>query len=138
VLPIGALTRESQALAPKPIEPQLLPQFGEQPAAAPLPRAVQLKIPQAHLHAVGRARGQSALRGKEFELGRPPALLIKDFNGANPLLFLAVVDLPEIKHRVLHDAPGAAAPVFHQRPVIVWLAVFEASGAAQKHDACRL
>ena len=53
----------------------------------------------------------------------------------DPLLLLAVVDLAEIKDGVLDDPPALAAAVFHQRPIIMLLAVLPTFGAAQKHNS---
>src|ERR1043166_4640232 len=48
---------------------------------------------------------------------------------------LAVVDLSKIKHLPLNHAAVMNAPVFHNRPCAMFLAVLAANLGAQKHDA---
>jgi len=54
---------------------------------------------------------------------------------ASCCFMLAVVDLAEIQHLALHYLPGHAAAVLNNIPVPMFVAVFEASVEAQKHDA---
>src|SRR5687768_16036349 len=98
MLPVGALPRKAESFAPELIESELLPDLGEQPASTPLPRPVQRKIPQPHLDSVGRGLRQRELRGEELELPCFTPIFVKDFDGSNPLLLLAVVDLSQIQH----------------------------------------
>jgi hypothetical protein len=61
-------------------------------------------------------------------------VLIEDLDGPNPLLSLAVINFYQIQNRLLDNAIGTAAPIFHNRPVVMLLAVFPSGRAAQKHD----
>jgi hypothetical protein len=51
-------------------------------------------------------------------------VLIEDLNGPYPLLSLAVINLSQIKNRLLDNAIASATPIFYNRPVVVLLAVF--------------
>ena len=119
MLPVGALARATQPRSPKLFEPQFFPQFSEQPASAPLPRAVQLKVPEPHLHPIGRGLRQRALVGEKLHLRQSTAIFVENLNCPNPLRALAVVNLPQVKHRLLHDALAPATPVLNNRPVSV-------------------
>jgi hypothetical protein len=51
------------------------------------------------------------LCGKEFKLLHCPGVLVKDLNGPNPLLSLAVINLSQIQHRLLNHAIGSVTPI---------------------------
>jgi hypothetical protein len=95
---------------------------------------VQFKLPQPHLHSVGRCLRQRALGGEELDLLQGPAIFVEHLNGPNPLRALAVVDLTQIKHRLLHDLLAPTTPILHDRPISVLLAVFPPPCASQKHN----
>jgi hypothetical protein len=84
---------------------------------------VQLKVPQSHLHPIGRGLRQRALGGEKLDVLQSTTIFVENLNGPNPLRALAVVDLPQVKHRLLHDALAPATPVLNNRPVSVLLAV---------------
>ena len=98
---------------------------------------MQLKVAQPYLNTSEQTLGQRTLRGEELQLLGAATVFIEDLDDADPLLFLAIVDLAEIEHGVLHDPMALAPAVFHQRPIVVLLAVFESFGAAQEHDSYR-
>ena len=45
---------------------------------------------------------------------KAPAIFVKYLNGPNPLRALAVVDLPQVKHRLLHDVLAPTTPILHR------------------------
>jgi len=72
--------------------------------------------------------------GKETQLPFLPGRLIKDPDGADPGLPLAVVDFAKVKHLPLNHAPGRPF-VFGDAVAGVFLAVFEAPVSFEKHTA---
>jgi len=63
--------------------------------------------------------------GKQGQWGRALLILIEHLDGLNPGCLLAVIDLPQIKHRALDDLAPGATPVLHNAPIVVILPVFE-------------
>ena len=58
---------------------------------------------------------------------------VDDFDGTGPREVLAVVDLAEIEQGFLDGSAACHAAVFHDAPVTVLFAVFQAFVATQKH-----
>jgi len=133
MFPIGAFARGAEALAPEGVEFELLPQLGEEPAGPPLARVVDFHAVEADLDAVGRTAGKRTLVAEELELAGLAEGFVEDFDGADPLLLLAVVDFAEVEDGFLEDATALAAAVFHNRPVEVLLAVLPSFGMPQEH-----
>ena len=79
---------------------------------------------EGDLDAVGRAVGKRTLMAEELELAGLAEVFIKDFDGADPLLLLAVVDLAQVEDGFLEDAPAFASAVFDDRPIEVLLPSF--------------
>jgi monomeric isocitrate dehydrogenase len=65
-------------------------------------------------------------------------LLRKHLDGFAPGQLLGVIDLAQIKHVPLHHSASRHAPVLDNAPATVFLAVFLADFAAQKHNGCQL
>ena len=130
--PAGALPRIRQAFAPKLIQLQLIPQSATDPARAPLPRTPQLKLAQAHLHAVilGVGRHVSIRRIKRQLVGLP-AHRVKHIGDFRPSRLLAVVDLAQIKQMPLHPTPRRAH-LLGDAPITMILAVLEPMMTLQK------
>ena len=135
VPPARAFAAVGQALRPERVEPELLVKVARQPARAPLPRPVQFEVFEPHAHAaVRRVRRHFAIPREERQRARPGAILIEALDDAAPRRALAVVDLAEIKHWPLHDPAARATAALGDRPVAMFLAVFFAPRASQKHD----
>jgi hypothetical protein len=97
---------------------------------------MQLHAIKPHLHAMAlRVIRNCAIGGKRRKLSVAASILVKRLDHAAPGFMLAVVDLAEIQHLALHHLPGRAAAALNNIPVPMFLAVFEASVEAQKHDA---
>jgi len=97
MLPVGSFAGGAEAIPPEAVQAELAPKLGEHPPTAPLAGTAQLEVLQPHLHAIGRGFGEGAFRGEEFELFGSAFVFIEDFDRANPLLLLAVVDLAELQ-----------------------------------------
>ncbi len=124
----------AQALLPERVELELAPEFGEDPACAPLPRSFQHEFAQPHRHVgrpVERAR-QRAIRRKKGQARLLAGGLVEHLDRLRPRLALRVVDLARIKHRSLRHAPPAP-PVFHHAPVAMFLSVLHPPIAFEVH-----
>ena len=139
VPPARALPTVGQPVPPKRIQPKLGIKLAGQPAGTPLPGTVQAEVSEPKPDAyVGGIAGNRAIPGKERHLPRLRTLLVEPLQNPAPRLFLAIVDLTQIKHRALDDPASGAAPVFHNGPIPVFLAVLLPLGVAQKHDGFAL
>ena len=133
--PAGALARVRQARRPEPIEFELLVKMTRQPACSPLPRAMQFHRIQPHLQPIGPGVLRNALPGgKQRELSMLLAAFVESIDHPAPGLALAVVDLPEIKHRPLYHSTTSAALAFDNAPVTVLFAVLTSSSESQIHQ----
>ena len=128
--PRRAFARGAQPRPPEAVEFELLPQIQRQPACAPLARAAQAQFAQAHADRIDVVGGHRAGR-EQRDLAPLPALV--HFDGLAPGFALAGVDLAQVQHLALHDAPVGKPAVLHEVPVFVGLAILHASGAAQEH-----
>ena len=124
-LPIRAFATGAQALTPKGVQVQLLPQLTRDPASAPVARTLQSEFAQANLHRVGDVCGDRALQRKQRQLSEGLAIGIEDFGALDPGGLLAVVDFAQVENRPLHPLAVRAGDFFDQAPVTVILAVFE-------------
>src|SRR5271155_5134400 len=86
---------------------------------------VRPSAPQIHPHDSTKTRNLFGL----------PGAFIEDLNRLAPRRSLAIVDLSKIQHLPLNHATIMNAPVLHNRPCPMSLAVLVANLGAQKHDA---
>ena len=127
MIPGGAFPTVGQARSPELAELEQVPELEGQPAGAPLARALEAELTQAHLYAeVGGVRGERSVGGKEGEGLRALRGGIEGSDGAGPGGRLGVVDLAQIEQRPIEDAAVGDAALFHEGPVTVLLAVFAA------------
>src|SRR5215469_3211354 len=87
------------------------------------------------MHHIAIQRRRRTIVGEQRDLSRSLASLVKCLNRLAPRRSLIVIDLAQIQHMPLHRATTADAPVFHDTPVAMFLAVLPADLAAQKHAA---
>ena len=126
-----------QARLPEGVELQLRPQLGEEPASAPLARALQAQRSEAHLHAEAlRMAWHLAVGGKEGELLRA-ALFSHRIQAAGPALALRVIEFAEVEHMALNDTRARAAHRFDDAPVTMFFAVLDPRVTFEPHDGCR-
>jgi hypothetical protein len=83
-------------------------------------------------------------RHREMDVARASEILREKFaevDGFGPQQVGAAahaqIDLAQIEHTALHRAAIGQARVFDNASVVVWLAVFVVSAAAQKHDGAK-
>ena len=135
MLPVGSFSTDPELPAPELPQPQLFPELVEKPARAPLPGPFENKFREPHADALGCRGGRNrTVGGEQGQSLFMVAIFVKDLNGANPSLALAVVDLTQVEHRALDNASAGATPVFHDAPIAVLFAVFESPIAFQIHD----
>ena len=139
VIPRSAFSAVGQTRPPELAALEQVPELEGQPAGAPLARALEAELTQAHLHAVGGGvLREGTVGGKEGEgLG---ALRdgIESGDGAGPGGLLGVIDLAQIEEGPVEAAPVGDAAFFHERPVAVFLAVFAARVTFEIHTALSL
>jgi hypothetical protein len=134
VIPGGALAAGRQTVAPEVAELKQIPKLKGQPTGPPLARTVEAKLTQAHLHAVvSGVVGERSIIGEQGEGLRPLRDRIKGGDGAGPGGLLGIVHFTEVEKRSVHDAAVGDAALFHQGPITVFLAVFEARVAFEIH-----
>ena len=141
-IPARAFAAGGQRPSKEGVEAELFVELATQPAGAPLPRVAQFqlrKLDAPHRCLAASALGaaligfKSVVAQKRDGFGSHQAVL-EDLNALLPRLLLAVTDFTEVEHMALeHLAPGHA-PVFHDAPIAVQLAVFRPRFAAQEHD----
>ena len=96
---------------------------------------MEFKLLKAHPYPViGGMIGNLPIPSKERQGSLLAAILVESFNNSAPALTLAVIDLAKIQHRTLNDLASRTTPVLHYRPITMFLAVFPALRASQKHD----
>ena len=78
--------------------------------------------------------GNLPIPGKERQSSLLAAILVENVNNSAPPLTLAVIDLAKIQHRALNDLASRTTPILYDRPIAMFLAVFPALRAPQKHD----
>jgi hypothetical protein len=96
-----------------------------------LTRAAQAQLAHAHADGIDIVHRHRA-SGEQRHLA--PRAGVLQLDGLAPTLALAGVDLAQLEHLALYDTAVAAAPVLHDAPVVVGLAVLLASVAAQEHE----
>jgi len=95
-----------------------------------LTRTLQAQFAQSNTDGVNRIGGHRA-GGKQRHLPAPAFVLHLD--RLAPCLPLIRVDLTEVEHLTLYNTTVGQPPVLHHAPVVVPLAVFQSSVAAQEH-----
>ena len=123
LLPTHRLARFRQALLPKLIQPELLPQLARQPAIAEGPRPPQFQPAQLHLDAVQRIGGNFPVIREQAHGGVALFVFVEDLQRLAPRGLLLVVDLAQIQHRPLHRLAAGQPPILHDAEVAVVLAV---------------
>ena len=135
VQPVRPFARGRQRRKPELVQSQLIPQKSGHPAGTPLTRPTQSHLAQSDRHHIAIERRGNTILGKQRNLFGLPGAFIEDLNRPAPRRFLAVVDLSKIQHLPLNHATIMNAPVLHNRPCPMSLAVLVANLGAQKHDA---
>src|SRR6202521_1958224 len=135
VQPVRPFARGRQRRKPELVQSQLIPQKSGHPAGTPLTRPTQSHLAQSDRHHIAIERRGNTILGKQRNLFGLPGAFIEDLNRPAPRRFLAVVDLSKIQHLPLNYATIMNAPVLHNRPCPMSLAVLVANLGAQKHDA---
>jgi hypothetical protein len=131
VAPTRAFPARRQLLTSKRIEAQLPVKFTGQPARSRLPRPLQAEVFEVNANTtIERVDWDLPIPGKKRHLPAQPLSFIKSFQNPAPRLLLAVINLAQIQHRTLDDYSSSTTVVFHNRPILVFLAVFEPPGAA--------
>src|SRR5271154_2283171 len=133
--PFVPFPRGRQRRKPELVQSQLIPQKSRHPAGTPLTRPTQSHLAQSDRHHIAIERRGNTILGKQRNLSGLPGAFIEDLNRPAPRRFLAVVDLSKIQHLPLNHATIMNAPVLHNRPCPMRLAVLVANLGAQKHDA---
>jgi hypothetical protein len=111
----------------------LIPKRAGQPTGAPLTRALELQLIELDLHHITAKLGDLAVFRKDRHLSRLALALLNYLDHLTPGRLLLIIDLAEIEHLTLYDTITTTAPVLHDAPVAVFLAVLEAFGRTQKH-----
>jgi hypothetical protein len=91
---------------------------------------LQPQLAQAHSDRINVVRRHRA-GGKQRNL--PTLALVMHLDGLAPCLALTGVNLPQVQHLALNDAPLAQASILDNVPIVVDLAVLNTSVAAQEH-----
>jgi len=133
-VPARALAAGQQPFGPKLVESEFLIQMVREPAGTPLARPTQRQLRELDAHDVRAGlRLERAIVGEQRHRARPRLAVGKHLDGFLSGAFLAVVDLAEREHVVLHEGNAGAALVLDDASVTVLLTVFIPFGAAQKH-----
>src|ERR1700683_2682252 len=135
VQPVRPFARGRQRRKPELVQSQLIPQKSGHPAGTPLTRPTQSHLAQSNRHHIAIERRGSTILGKQRNLFGLSSAFIEDLDPLAPRRFLAVVDLSKIQHLPLNHAAVMSAPVLHNGPCPMFLAVLATNLGAQKHDA---
>ena len=125
--------------APRSRLQELLGQWPQRPSINQYTEAFGEFIPQALL---GRSKEKVNSRQRIFS----PSVTFWAFlaqvlergsscRDALQRISLTVINLSQIQNRLLDNAIGSTTPIFHDRPIVMLLAVFQPGRTAQKHDA---
>ena len=132
--PGGPLAAGREPVAPELVEFERRPELTDDPAGAPLPRALQPELAEAHLHAdVDRVRRD---RPVGREQGQAELAVRAPFDGLDapePAGLLTVVELPEVEHAPIDGPAVGTALLLLDAPVSVLLAVLASQMAAEVH-----
>ena len=134
VQPARALPAHRQPQTPEPIQFQSIPKRQRQPTRAPLPRPMQTQVLDVDANRLAIQLRRFPIVGKQRHRhwARVPPQHLDRFAPGRPL---AVVDLAEIEHLLLHHTAVAVAAVLDHAPVTMLLAVLETSLGAHKHGS---
>lgn len=100
----------------------------------PLPRLMQFHRVKPHLNALATGVYRDLANGrKQRQPAVPSARFIEGVNLRTSGFALTVIDLAKMLHLSLHHLASGAAPALDDIPVIMLIAVFEASVGSQDH-----
>ena len=75
---------------------------------------------------------------KQRQGPRPRGASLQNLDRPPPRQFLRIVDLAQVQHVALYDAPAGYPRVFNNAPVAVLLAILPANFGAQEHNGREL
>jgi len=133
LFPTYRYTAFGQALSPKLIQTQLLPEFTREPAVAEDARAFQFQAAQTNLYAVDRVGGKLAVIGKQTHRGETLFGFIEYVERLSPRGLLPVINLAEVEHGALRGLTAGQPTILNHAEVTMIFAVFAPVCAAKKH-----
>src|SRR5258708_38224326 len=120
-------------LLPELIQSQFGIDLAKEPAGAPLPGMAEFHLREFDADDVLIINLNGTLGGKQCHRAWQSLAMFKNIDGLLPGSFLLIVDLAQIKNRLLHDPATRAPFVFNDAPVAMLLAVFLPRRETQKH-----
>jgi len=135
--PVRPFARGRQRRKPELVQSQLIPQKSGHPSRHPTTRPTQSHPAQSDRHHIAIERRGNTILGKQRNLFGLPGAFIEHLNRLAPRRSLAIVDLSKIQHLPLNHATIMNAPVLHNRPCPMSLAVLVAILGAQNMTQTR-
>jgi hypothetical protein len=132
--PGSAFLGIGQQRSPEGIEIEAIPELQSEPASAPLAGTGQFDVPEPEFERwMFELRIGRAILWEKMNLAAVVAF-IDGLDGAGPSGTAAVVDFAKIEQGLLNGSATGDAPVFHNTPVAMFLAVLESFVCTQKHN----
>ena len=116
------------------IETELAIEFQREPAPAPLARTLEGELIQPDLHHARVIGRRGTIMREQSNLRRRVGIGGMGVERFAPDIALGIIDLAEVEHLALSDAPVMETFVFDDTPVGVFLAIFFANLRTQKHN----